>query len=272
MENKFPLLKVQFLLGKKATARPKTHDFAFRGPLVCGECGGMVTAETKTKRQKNGNVHSYIYYHCTKKRNPDCSQGSIEETELQKQISKVLGEVQLPGDFCAWALDILKNNNVVEAQSRTQIVDNQRGNYDKVLKKIDNLISMRASGEITDEEFSKSKNTFLVEKHRIEVLMDNTAKRADDWLDQAEKYFDFARTAKTTFDSTDSLEVKKSILMFLGSNLTLKDKKLNVELEKPLMLMKKASEEVKKLNTRLEPLKGKLIKGYYPEYKSLLRG
>jgi hypothetical protein len=154
----------------------------------------------------------------------------------------------------------LKSNNVVEAQSRTTIIDNQRENYDKVLKRIDNLISMRAGGEITDEEFKKSKNLFLEEKHRLDMLMEDATNRVDDWLNQAEKYFDFARTAKITFDNTTSLQVKKSVLMFLGSNLTLKDKKLNVELEKPLMLMKEASREVKEMQDRLEPLKNGFVK------------
>lgn len=252
--------KIQVLLGNKATTRPKKYDFAFRGPIMCGECGALITAESKVKRQKNGNVHYYTYYHCTKRRNPDCSQGSIEETELQKQISSTLGEVELPNDFCEWALDVLKSNNVVEAHGRTQIISSQRKEYDKVLKKLDALIEMRASGDITNEEFAKNKTAFLEEKHHLEMLMDDTGQRADDWLEQAEKYFEFARTAKKTFDTTDSLEVKKGILMFLGSNLTLKDRMLNVSLEKPLILIKEASHEVKTMYERLEPLKNGLVK------------
>ncbi len=252
--------KIQLLLGRKGIARPKTHDFAFRGPITCGECGCMVTAETKIKRQKNGNVHTYTYYHCTKKRNPKCSQGSIEEVELQKQISKVLEEIELPADFCEWALDILKSNNVIEAQDRNLIIGNQRTEYDKVLKKLDSLIEMRANGEITDKEYAKSKTTFLEEKHRIDMLIDNTSLRADEWLEQTEKYFEFARNAKIKFDTTDSLEVKKGILTFLGSNPILKDKILSVSLDKPFVLLKTASDEVRSMYERLEPLKNSPVK------------
>ena len=48
--------------------------------------------------------------------------------------------------------------------------------------------------------------------------------------------------------------------MALGSDLTLKDKILNVSLEKPLLLMKDASNEVKAMTRRLEPLKDGSIK------------
>ncbi len=267
--------KIQVLLGNKSNPRPKTRDFAYRGPIFCGECGSMITAESKTKKQQNGNVHFYTYYHCTKKKNRDCTQVSIIEGDLQKQISKVLGEVELPQDFCEWALDVLKSNNVVEAQDRTHIISSQRQEYDKVLKKLDTLIEMRAGGDITDEEFSKSKTVFLADKHRVEMLMNQTGEQADNWLEQAEKYFKFAQTAKETFDTTDSLEVKKGILMFLGSNLLLKDKILSVSLEKPLLLLKEASTQVKALNERLEPLKRgsakRNMKDLYPRIPSMLR-
>jgi site-specific DNA recombinase len=61
---------VQVLLGRKGRPRPKSHVFAFIGTMKCGECGMAITAEEKTKCQKNGNVHKYIYYHCTKKGRP----------------------------------------------------------------------------------------------------------------------------------------------------------------------------------------------------------
>ena len=268
--------KVQVLLGNRAVPRPKAHDFAFRGPIRCGECGALVTAESKVKRQRNGNVHFYTYYHCTKKKNPNCTQTSIEESELQKQISIILGQVELPNDFCEWALDILKSNNIIEAKDRTEIISTQRKEYDKILRKLDTLIEMRAGGDITDEEFTKSKTLFLEEKHRIEMLMNDVGQRADNWLDQVETYFDFAQNAKQTFDTTDSIEVKKGILMFLGSNLTLKDKKLNVALEKPLILIKGASLEVKAMYERLEPLKNAVVntdmRDLYPLNPIMLRG
>jgi hypothetical protein len=268
--------KVQLLLGRKSVSRPKAHDFCFRGPITCGECGGAITAETKVKRQKNGNVHVYTYYHCTKRKNPNCSQGSIGEEELKKQISKKLSEIELPNDFCEWALDVLKSNNVVEANGRTEVVKSQRAAYDKILAKLDSLVEMRAGGDITSEEFSKNKAVFLEEKHRIERLMSDTALRADNWLDQVEKHLEFARTAKEVFDTTKSLEVKKDILITLGSNLTLKDKIFNVTLDKPLLLIKKASTEVKALNDRLEPLNDgsnkRDMKVLYHQIPELLRG
>ena len=48
---------------------------------------------------------------------------------------------------------------------------------------------------------------------------------------------------------------KRQILSALGSNLLLKDKKLNITIQKPLLLIEKAAKEVKVIHEKLEPLK-----------------
>lgn len=41
--------------------QPHYRQFAFTGLMRCGECGSGITAESKTKECKNGNVHHYTY-------------------------------------------------------------------------------------------------------------------------------------------------------------------------------------------------------------------
>lgn len=56
--------------------------FAFRGLLKCGQCGADITAEEKFKRLKNGEVNRHVYYHCTKRVNPDCSEKYVSEAAM----------------------------------------------------------------------------------------------------------------------------------------------------------------------------------------------
>lgn len=99
--------KVQYLLGRNGKPRPKSHKFNYVGLMVCGECGASITCEEKVKKQKNGNVHFYIYYHCTKRKNPNCTQGSIEEKEIEKQIDETLSKIQISERFKNWAIKYL---------------------------------------------------------------------------------------------------------------------------------------------------------------------
>ena len=60
----------------------------------------LITGEYKVKKQKNGNVHNYIYYHCTKKRKDfDCPEPCIRQEELDRQLSSEIQKVSLPKDW-----------------------------------------------------------------------------------------------------------------------------------------------------------------------------
>ncbi|MFC1802328.1 recombinase family protein [Patescibacteria group bacterium] len=247
--------KIQFLLGKdRKSERPKKYEFAFRGPILCGECGAMVTAEHKVKRQKNGVVRNYIYYHCTKRKNIKCSQKSIEENKLKKQIVANLGSIEIPKSFHKWAVGVLKSQNEVESVSRDKILGNLNSEYNQIVKKIDNIIDMRAGGELTKEEFETRKNNLTTEKLRLSNLLKDTDQRIDSWLEKAERYFDFAENVTERFNNGD-LEIKKGILFALGSNLLLKDCKITIYLSEPLKIIKKMSSEVKEINRMFEPQK-----------------
>ena len=57
------------------------------------------------KKQKNGNAHDYIYYHCTKKNKAvKCPEPCIRQEELDKQLSHLIQKVSLRAD---WAEKLL---------------------------------------------------------------------------------------------------------------------------------------------------------------------
>jgi len=242
--------RIQFLLGRKGRQRPKTHVFAFTGLIRCSECGCMVTAEEKVKRQKNGNVHRYIYYHCTKRKNPNCTQKCIEQTELEKQIKEAIDKVTIPTELHDFALEWLRDENKKEAQTTTSVLNAQEKGYKDCLKKLAGLIDMRAAQEIDEEEFKMRKFPLTEEKKRWEQAFNKTSQSVDQWLDKADEIFDFARDAKVSFEDGGP-DKKKEILSRLGSNLLLKDRIIVIDTENTLVPIKEISSEDK----RLEPLK-----------------
>ncbi|MDO8592040.1 MAG: recombinase family protein [bacterium] len=56
--------------------------FAFRGLLKCGMCGADITAEEKFKQLKSGEVNRHVYYHCTRRVDPNCPEKYINERDL----------------------------------------------------------------------------------------------------------------------------------------------------------------------------------------------
>lgn len=250
---------VQDLLGRKGRPRPKKHKFAYTGLMRCGECGASITAEKRVKTQKNGNVHRYIYYHCTKKIKP-CSQKTIEESALESQVAEVLESLRIPKEFQEWSLKCLKEQNETESKSRSAVLESQQRAYNGCLQRIDRLIDMRTRNEVNELQFKTKMEQLETEKKKMKEQLDDTDNRADQWIETAKNAFTFAQFASQKF-STGSLEVKAGILQALGSNLTLKDKKLHIDLEKSLFLISETYQEALDQGVRFEPLENTVNKG-----------
>lgn len=244
--------RIQSILGRKGKPKPKVHEFAYTGMIRCGECGCMVTAEDKIKRNKNGNVHFYTYYHCTKRKGP-CSQKCAEVKTLEKQITGLLEGVKIPREFYEWSVLWLKVENGRESVDRNTILGSQQKAYEATVKKIDRLVDLRISGTISEDEFGKKKDELTKEKANLQELLKTTDQRIDRWLTTIDQLLSFAAGAQENY-ATGTLSGKRVILSALGSNLLLKDKKLNVDLTKSLLPLQKVATSIQAHMKQFEPL------------------
>ena len=60
--------------------------FAFRGLLKCGQCGADITAQDKFKTLKSGDVKRFVYYNCTRRKDPNCKEKYINEDKLRELL------------------------------------------------------------------------------------------------------------------------------------------------------------------------------------------
>lgn len=263
--------KVQILLGRKGKARPRKHYFAFTGLIKCSECGAMITAEEKIKRCKNGNVHHYTYYHCTKKVNPNCSQKNTRAEELNKQIDEWLSKIEINERYKDFAIKYLNKTNDKEFESRESILKSQQKEYNRCLTELDNLLKLKISpantdgGLLSDEEYKKQKASITKKKTRFEELLNDTGDRVEKWMSAAEQIYDFACFARIRFAKGDK-QMKKEILSALGQNLSLKDGKLTIQLKEPFKIIANTLTSVPEAKRRLEPVKIGVNKGKTPAF------
>jgi len=88
-------LKVRDKLSVAPRRHPGSIDFAFTKLLYCGSCGSGICAEEKFKHQKNGNIHRYVYYHCTCGKDRDCKEPAIREEDLINQMVELIDKVDI---------------------------------------------------------------------------------------------------------------------------------------------------------------------------------
>ncbi len=228
---------VQVLLGRRETPQPKRHhEMAFTGRLMrCANCGSSITAEPKVKRNKNGNVHHYVYYHCTKKKNPDCTERSIELKELNRQVVELLNGITISERFKDWAIKNLHEVRKTEANTHETVLKNKHKELEAVTKQLEALLLKftapdNTSGTIiSTEEYQTFKNQLITRKNALESELTDQGKEIEQWVALSERTFNFACYARVWFEQGDNA-TKRSILACLGSNLVLKDQKINVQL------------------------------------------
>ena len=88
----FNLVQAQI---KSQVIRVEDKEFAFTKMISCGLCGSGITADEKFKKQKNGNIHRYVYYGCTKSKDKNCKCGYINEEELIKQAGVLIEKIDI---------------------------------------------------------------------------------------------------------------------------------------------------------------------------------
>ncbi|MCE7936303.1 recombinase family protein [Candidatus Saccharibacteria bacterium CPR2] len=240
--------RAQMILGRKGKPRPQKHRFAFTGFIRCGDCGCSITAEPKLKVLKStGETKKYVYYHCTWKR--PCNQRKvITEAELEKQIEAELSKITIIPEFKDWALDVLNSSSDEEIENRTILHKQQTSTMLAIQKQLDNLIQMYTRELIDDQEYTKQRSELQGQKVKIQEKLRKTEDRADEWLELAEKVFDFAVHARHNFVHGD-LNAKKEIFVALGNNPILMDGQLTIELNE---WFKPIAENSEKLATDFE--------------------
>ncbi|MFZ2970384.1 MAG: recombinase family protein [Minisyncoccia bacterium] len=216
--------KVQEVLKQRGRPRHKstTEPQVFCGLLHCGTCGMMITGEYRVKKQKNGNVHDYIYYHCTKKNKAvKCPEPCIRQEELDKQISSLLQKVSLRSDWAEKLLEMLKIDKMKSAQFVSAFVQ-EAGEKIKIINiKLQRLLDGYLEQDIDREIYRIEKSKLLSEKKSLEEQNIKLEQKQNDWLEPMESWINYAQNIEKIARDSKLLEKKVAAKEIFGSNLRL---------------------------------------------------
>ncbi len=251
--------RAQAILGNRGKQRPQTKTFPFTGLMRCGECGCAITAEEKTKTQKNGNVHHYVYYRCTKKRGV-CSQQYLEQQELEKQFKSELQKITIDQDYLDVALDYLQQKQKDSGKEEKTIRKSMEEAYDDAQKRLNRLHGEYTSSHnvnhelYTPDEFKGLKQALVKERDDLQKQLEQARNQLDKRNEECERIFNFCHLALQEFSSGDLMK-KRNIFSTIGSDLILKDKKLEIQKLHPYILIENELSKQKDLQSRLGPAK-----------------
>ena len=197
------------------------------GLLRCASCDMMITGENQTKRQKNGNVHHYTYYHCTKKRKntPRCPEPHIREELLNTQLTEMLQEYAMPKSWADKLRELMKADQANE-QSRNQRQTNDlQANVTQLSTKLQRLLDSYLDQDIDREIYTNKKAEIMSQKKGFEEKLSKLTLGQNLWLEPMKKWIETAVSICKIAKSTDLTAKKSLCLEIFGSNLVLEHKK-----------------------------------------------
>ncbi|MBU6426909.1 recombinase zinc beta ribbon domain-containing protein [Patescibacteria group bacterium] len=260
--------KVQKIMGR--TSQPRPHKlsqerlFAFTGLMRCGTCGCRITAQAKEKHCKNGNVHHYIYYNCTKKKyDTPCTERHLEVKNLHLQIKGILKDIKISEEYRDWAVKHIHEIRKNEAESDSIALKTKHKECEEVTQQLQSLtLNFTAPGNkdrslISDQEYQTLKSDLLKRKGILEDELKVKNKAVEQWAELSEATFDFACYAHIWFENGDE-NIKRAILACLGSNLIISGKKLTITYSSFFLSLIKARDaierEIERARTSEKPM------------------
>ncbi len=218
---------VQVVLQKKAKPIKKGEvKFSFTGLITCGECGASITAE----RQKG-----HVYYRCTKKLTR-CSQKFLREEALLSQINKAILNVFIDNEtkdkMIARFSELASEESKASSFLSRQAHDTLKGFDDK----IERLIDLYITKEISQEEYQRKKAKLLNEKKELQGRLGEIEKTSGGWLEPSKNFLTTCNQAGCVAWQGNPA-AKRDFLKILGSNFILKDRSLLFTTRRPFDLV-----------------------------------
>ncbi len=248
--------RAQLILVNKGKPRAQKYvPTPFAGMLVCGECGYSITAEPpKTKTNtKTGQVRTYHYLRCTKKHpTVPCVQRYIRKEQLDTQIEEMLLSLQVSPAFVEWALDELLKTPKSERQQTSIKKKVLTDKLNTITAQMRTLNTKLIAQVIDDATYTTMRNELITQKTKLEATAEKLGKDRSSNFSQIKELFCFARDVAKSYRNS-SAEEKRIVLNKIGSNFSLKDRKLSVELRKPFLPLKKLVSSLHRQKHSLEP-------------------
>ena len=201
--------------------KPKYDSQSLCGLLHCS-CGMMITGELRTKHQKNGNEHRYVYYHCTRKHKTiRCSEPAVREEVLDRQLSSLIKHTALSTVWADKMREKLESDKADSAQSVSAFVQQTRDQVSVINGKLQRLLDGYLNQLIDQEIYKVEKNKLVSSKKSLEENLITLEQTQTGWVEPMSKWINKASSLPTIAECDDLLAKKIIAKEIFGSNLQL---------------------------------------------------
>lgn len=220
--------KVQEVLSTRNRPRIKIKGNLFNGLIRCDECGCSITTTYVKSR-------GLTYHNCSKKRGP-CKTKYLRHEKLLEYVDEYLNKIVLDPEIVKLSIELLKAKNLYETSTLAQKRTMNHNEEEIIKSKLEKLLDLRVSEEITKEEYLLKKEALTKDLDHIHALRMDEWDSSENWLEHAEKFLETCLDAKNiVLFGTE--EEKRDLLLFTSSNRVLRNGKLVITPKTPYDLV-----------------------------------
>ena len=189
----------------------------------------MFTNERQIKRQKNGNVHVYDYYRCTRKRKTVvCKEPHIRAEELDKQLSNLLLDFAMPDAWAYKLYELIRQDERKEKSTLDIEINDTQEQIVQLSSKLQRLLDSYLDGDVERELYQNKRAEILGEKKRLQEQVEQTSLGVLTWVEPMKRWIETSVSICKTAKSDNQLAKKSLCLEIFGSNLKIQNKNVVV--------------------------------------------
>ena len=221
--------KVQTVLAQRGKPTRKANDpQPLCGSVYCS-CGMMFTSERQIKRQKNGNVHIYDYYRCTRKsKTVACKESHIRAEELDKQLSSLLLDFAMPTPWADKLYELIEQDERKEKTMLDVEINSTQEQIVQFSEKLQRLLDSYLDGDVERGLYQDKRAEILGDKKRLQEKIEQAALGVLTWVEPMKQWMETGVSICKIAKSDDLLAKKSLCLEIFGSNLKMQNKNVVV--------------------------------------------
>lgn len=212
-------------LGKSQKRKGLKREFLFAHTLTCGACGSSMCGDEK----RGGR---YVYYRCWRALNGKCDERYISESEIVKTFDGMFERFEFPIDYKVQ----MKKAYYELKHAKRNTEQEQSGHLEKERRKLNNKLERiyedYMEGRISENIWSSASDKCKAQLLALDDASARMTKATIDYYDQVEQYLELPEMVRYAWKSGE-LKEKRELVQILTSNITVKTKKVTVELVSP---------------------------------------
>jgi hypothetical protein len=210
------------LRSRGRTPASKAVPSPYCGLLRCGECGMGITAEVKEKHQKNGNIHHYTYYRCTRKSKVQkCTEVPIRSELLESQLTALLGEYAMPAEWVSPLNEMLNCEATTASQTASGVIFELRAKVEDISRQLSRLTDLYVAEDLEREDYLARRRSLTSNKRTLDEKIVELEQAPSAWVEPVKEWILDASRLGEVAKSEDPHSKKSSLQKIFGLNLSL---------------------------------------------------